>query len=377
MAEENRRALSEKNPSGSEEDQLLVVDDLTKIFYGNTHLGSPRPDVVALDGVSFDVHRGETLALVGESGSGKTTAARCILRLTQPTRGDIRYGGESILGFGPAALFDLRRRVQVVFQDPFASLDPRMTVARIVAEPLVVHRIGNASERRDRVEEMLGLVGIPYDDAHRKPHAFSGGQRQRIAIARALALSPEFVVLDEPVTALDMSIQAQVLNLLRDLQNRLALTYLLVVHDLAVAEFAAHRIAVMCRGKLVELGRTAQLLQYPLHPYTVALLSAVPVPDPAQAAKSRRIILTVDQDVDGMPRRGCPFRARCPIGRDRTVCETTEPPLADYETGHSVACHFPGELSLQATEVSATPLPVASGAPAWRYTENESQGLPR
>ena len=374
MPEESRRILSEMKAAGSRADELLVVDDLTKVFPGNTHLGSPRLDVTALDGVSFDVNRGETLALVGESGSGKTTAARCILKLTHPTRGDVRYCGDSILGLDPKQLFDLRRRMQVVFQDPFASLDPRMTVARIVAEPLVVHRVGNASERRDRVEEMLGLVGIPYDDAHRKPHAFSGGQRQRIAIARALALRPEFVVLDEPVTALDMSIQAQVLNLLRDLQNRLALTYLLVVHDLAVAEFAAHRIAVMCRGKLVELGQTAQLLKFPLHPYTVALLSAVPVPDPAQAARSRRIILNVEQDSAGLPRRGCPFRPRCPVGRDRPVCQTQEPPLASYESGHSVACHFPGELSLQGTEVSAAPLPVASGALAQPYRDNESQG---
>jgi oligopeptide transport system ATP-binding protein len=331
-------------------DELLAVENVTKVFRGTGRLRSRDNDVVALDDISFELGRGETLALVGESGSGKTTATRCILRLIEPTSGEIRFEGKSILGLAPSQLFNLRRRMQVVFQDPFASLDPRMTIEKIVEEPLVVHRLGNASERHDRVKEILELVGIPAQHANRKPQAFSGGQRQRIAIARALVLNPELVVLDEPVTALDMSIQAQVLNLLVDLQVRLGLTYLLVVHDLSVAEFAAHRIVVMYRGKLVEVGTTSRILNRPLHPYTVVLLSAVPIADPELAARSHRILLNADSFDGAGVARGCPFRLRCPIGRERSTCQERQPELAILEEGHSVACHFPGELSLRAGE---------------------------
>ena len=253
----------------------------------------------AVDGVSFDIRAGETFGLVGESGCGKSTIARCILRLTQPTGGRVLFDGADLATLGRTELRALRKRMQIVFQDPYASLDPRMTVGAIVEEPLVIHGLGTTKERRDEVATMLELVGLTPQQARRKPHEFSGGQRQRIALARALVLHPELVILDEPVSALDVSIQAQVLNLLRSLQTELGLTYLFIVHDLAVAEYFCDRLAVLYLGAVMELGERETLFRSPLHPYTDALLSAVPMPDPAVAAP---------QEPRRPPRRRRPLR---------------------------------------------------------------------
>jgi peptide/nickel transport system ATP-binding protein/oligopeptide transport system ATP-binding protein len=324
--------------------EVLRVEGLRKVFAVSGRR-STGPGVVALDGISFDVKRGETVALVGESGCGKTTAARCILRLVELTDGDVRFRGESILGLSGGDLLAFRRRLQIVFQDPYASLDPRMTVASTVGEPLAIHQLVPRRERRQHVDEILGLVGISPELSSRKPHAFSGGQRQRIAIARALIVRPELVILDEPVTALDVSVQAQVLNLLSDLQRSLHLTYVLIVHDLAVAEYAAHRVVVLYRGKVMELAATEELFRRPLHPYTAALLSAIPQPDPAASSRRQRIVLQGDISSGSQDTTGCRFAARCPIGRDRSLCRTTEPPLVENRAEHWVACHFPGELA--------------------------------
>ena len=239
----------------------------------------------------------------------------------------------------------LRKRMQIVFQDPYASLDPRMTVGAIVEEPLVIHGLGTTKERRDEVATILQLVGLTPQQARRKPHEFSGGQRQRIALARALVLNPELVILDEPVSALDVSIQAQVLNLLRSLQTELGLTYLFIVHDLAVAEYFCDRLAVLYLGAVMELGERETLFRSPLHPYTDALLSAVPVPDPAAAARRNRVVLRGDVVHFGSEVRGCRFKPRCPVGRDREVCGVEHPPLEERGSGHWVSCHFPGELA--------------------------------
>ncbi len=320
-----------------------------------------------MDGVSFDLARGETLALVGESGCGKTTIARCILRLVDPTRGSILFDGTELAQLSVDRLRPFRRRMQVVFQDPFASLDPRMSVASIVEEPLRVHKVVSATVRRSRVSEILELVGISPDMARRKPHAFSGGQRQRIAIARCLVLNPELVILDEPVSALDVSIQAQVLNLLSSLQNRLDLTYLIIVHDLAIAEYVAHRIAVLYLGRVVELAERSVLFRLPLHPYTVALLSAVPVPDPESARRRNRIVLKGELPTGTEQLAGCRFRSRCPVGRDRQQCRDQEPALTEYRRGHWVACHFPGELRPLGSHAS-------NSAMALTITDGEDRG---
>jgi oligopeptide/dipeptide ABC transporter ATP-binding protein len=300
----------------------------------------------AVDGVSLDVAEGETLALVGESGSGKSTTARLVLRLLAPTSGSVRFGGEDVLAAGRGDLRRLRRSMGVVFQDPYASLDPRMTVGAIVAEPLAVHRVGGAGAagrraRREQALDRLALVGLAPEHGDRYPHEFSGGQRQRIAIARALALEPRLVVLDEPVSALDSSIQAQVLNLLADLRERMGLSYLLIAHDLAVVRQAADRIAVMYLGRLVETAPAEALYRRPRHPYTVALLSAVPLPDPAHERSRAPTVLAGEPPNPVSPPAGCPFHPRCPRAQER--CSVERPPLAPLERGHLAACHFPHE----------------------------------
>ncbi len=323
-------------------DPYLRVQGLRKVFSHGP--GMARTTVTAVADVSFDIAGGETLALVGETGCGKSTVARCVLRLLEPTAGQILLDGRDLGTVKPAELRALRREMQIVFQDPYSSLDPRMTAAALVEEPLRIHGERDQRQRRQRVSDMLGLVGIPPDLAHRKPYAFSGGQRQRIAIARALVLNPRLVVLDEPVTALDVSIQAQVLNLLTDLQRQLGLTYLFIVHDLAVAEHIATRVAVMYLGQVAEIGDRDAVFGAPLHPYTAALLSAIPVPDPRASRRRNRILLPGEITAAGTAQRGCPFQPRCPVGRGRELCVSEAPPLAAAGPQQWVACHFPGEL---------------------------------
>jgi oligopeptide transport system ATP-binding protein len=291
--------------------------------------------VRAVDGVSFDIRPGETLGLVGESGCGKSTTARAVLGLVDATRGSVSFRGARLTGLTRRAMRRHRRALQMVFQDPYASLNPRMPVGRIVAEPLEVHGL---PDRRARVGELLDLVGLPPDAVDRYPHEFSGGQRQRIGIARALATSPEFVACDEPVSALDVSIQAQVVNLLRDLQERLGLTYLFIAHDLAVVRMISTRVAVMYLGKIVELADRDELFANPRHPYTRALLSAVPIANPRRERARERIVLTGDLPSPARPPAGCRFHTRCPLATER--CRVEEPAARDLGGGHVVACHL-------------------------------------
>jgi oligopeptide transport system ATP-binding protein len=292
----------------------------------------------AVDGISFDIPRGETLGLVGESGCGKTTAGRTILGLYPATGGSVRIGGQDILRARSHEILAIRRQAQMIFQDPFASLNPRWTVNAIVSEPLRVHRlIKNEKERAERVKELLNLVGLSGRLVNRFPHEFSGGQRQRIGIARALASEPLFVVCDEPISALDVSIQAQVVNLLEDLQDRLGLTYLFIAHDLSMVRHICDRVAVMYLGVLVEQADRDELYEHPLHPYTQALLSAVPIPDPKRDRARRRVILTGDVPSPLNPPQGCRFHPRCPIAME--ICRSNVPEWRQTEPGHWVACH--------------------------------------
>ena len=335
--------------NGSHEVALSVRDLVKTFLVGGGVFGGEKGEVSAVAGVSFEIGSGRTLGLVGESGCGKSTTARSILRLIEPTSGEVVLtrpldGGGSeridVIAADRRQLRELRRHMQIVFQDPFASLNPRMSVGTAIGELLHVHTSLTRKERGDRVGELLSLVGMNPNVADRYPHEFSGGQRQRIGVARALALNPGFLILDEPVSALDVSIQAQVLNLLEELQDRLGLTYLFIAHDLAVVRHICDDTAVMYLGKIVEQASTDRLFTEPMHPYTQALLSAVPTPNPKVQRQRSRILLEGDVPSPLNPPSGCRFHTRCPIGRDKDICRAEEPPLKEEAPGHLVACHF-------------------------------------
>jgi oligopeptide transport system ATP-binding protein len=357
---------------------LLEITDLQMFFpitrgvLISRHVG----DVRAVDGVSLSIRKGETVGLVGESGCGKSTVGRTILRLYRPTGGQIVFEGQEITTVEGSTLRGVRRRMQMIFQDPYASLNPRMTAAGIVSEPLEIHGVGTGPERRQQVRELLATVGLDPDYGDRFPHEFSGGQRQRIGVARALALHPDLIVADEPISALDVSIQAQIINLLERLQGEFGLTYLFIAHDLSVVRHISDRIAVMYLGRLVETATSRELYERPLHPYSVALLSAVPIPDPVIERRRRRIILIGDVPSPSNPPAGCHFHTRCWLrtrlgNPERCVAE--QPALREMSSGHAVACHFAEEVdgspeqSLQITGDSSagsvTTKTVASPAP--------------
>jgi len=326
--------------NGNDGAPLVEVDSLVKYFPIKKGLLSREVGRVhAVDDVTFSVREGETLGLVGESGCGKSTLGRTIVRLLDPTSGDVKFQGKSISKLGRRELRPLRREMQIVFQDPYASLNPRKRVGSIIAAPLQIHGVGDGKDRRRQVQELLETVGLSPEHYNRFPHEFSGGQRQRIGVARALALRPKLVVADEPVSALDVSIQSQMLNLLDDLQNQFQLTYIFIAHDLGVVRHVSDRIAVMYLGKLVELSPAEELYERPIMPYTEALLSAVPIPDPDLSEQRERIVLEGDVPSPINPPSGCRFHPRCRYMTD--VCREVEPPLTDYGNGHLAACHHP------------------------------------
>lgn len=318
-------------------EELLTVKNLKKYFPIKAgFLGKTVGHVKAVDDVSFTVHRGETLGLVGESGCGKSTTGRSIIRLIEPTSGEVIFDREAITALNDEQLRKKRREMQMVFQDPYASLNPRQSIEQILEEPLIVHGIGSASERKQRVKDLLEVVGLPASYARRYPHQFSGGQRQRIGIARALSVYPKLIIADEPVSALDVSIQSQVLNLMKDIQKEFHLTYLFIAHDLSVVRHISDSVGVMYLGRIVELAATRSLFKDPKHPYTQALLSAVPIPDPA--AKRERIILQGDVPSPANPPKGCAFHNRCLHVMEK--CKEIRPELLQVKEGHQVACHL-------------------------------------
>ncbi|MCD4672377.1 MAG: dipeptide ABC transporter ATP-binding protein [Anaerolineaceae bacterium] len=323
-----------------ERDVLLRVEGLKKYFpvVQGKLLGRQIQQLRAVDDVSFEVYKGETLGLVGESGCGKSTTGRSILQLYRPTGGKVFYDGTDLMKAPKSDLRRLRQKMQMIFQDPYASLNPRMTVSETVGDPIRIHKLLPRQKIEDRVKELLEMVGLNPAFANRYPHEFSGGQRQRIGIARALALQPDLIICDEPISALDVSIQAQVVNLLEDLQEKLGLTYLFIAHDLSMVRHISTRVAVMYLGVIVELADRTDLYENPLHPYTRALLSAVPIPDPKVEKKRERIILTGDVPSPIQPPSGCRFRTRCPLAAD--VCAAERPAFREVASGHSVACHF-------------------------------------
>ena len=366
--------MAESRPGSAGGGQVLLsVTDLTKHFPIRAGIfGRPRGAVRAVDGISLEIAPGETLGLVGESGCGKTTAGRCILRLIEPTSGQIRFDGTDVLALAPRELRALRRQMQIVFQDPFSSLNPRMTVGAAIREGLTIHRLAEGRAADQRVRQLLEEVGLQPEYASRYPHEFSGGQRQRIGIARALSVEPRFIVCDEPVSALDVSVQAQVINLLRDLQRQRELAYLFIAHDLAVVEHIADRVAVMYLGRIVELAYAADLYREPLMPYTQALLSAVPVPDPS--TRRQRIVLAGDVPSPANPPPGCPFHPRCHHPAKDAACARIVPPLEEKAPGHWAACikQEPTTVSWEAQrEAGGTqppqrylPLPIMKSQPA-------------
>ena len=325
--------------TSSQDDVLVSVQDLQMYFPVRSGIIFQRKiaDIKAVDGVSFEIRRGETLGLVGESGCGKTTTGRCILQLYKPTAGNVLFEGQDLTTLKGGQLRRFRRRMQMIFQDPYSSLDPRQNAGSIIGEPLIVHKMTNSrGEYREQVAELLSVVGLNPSMANRFPHEFSGGQRQRIGVARALAVRPSLIVCDEPVSALDVSIQAQVINLLEDLQEQFNLTYLFIAHDLSVVRHISDRIAVMYLGKIMELADRTELYENPLHPYTKALLSAVPIPDPVIESQRERIILTGDVPSPLRPPPGCVFHTRCPIAIDE--CSQVVPELRNVGNEHWVSC---------------------------------------
>jgi peptide/nickel transport system ATP-binding protein/oligopeptide transport system ATP-binding protein len=342
---------------------LVEVRDLVKHFPIRGGVLQRTVGLVqAVDGVSFDVAHGETLGLVGESGCGKTTVGRLILRLIEPTSGTIRFDGKDITNLKGSALKAYRRRMQIIFQDPYASLDPRTPIGDSIGEGLRIHGIGTSSERRAKVARIMDMVGLQQYHARRYPHEFSGGQRQRIGIARALVLEPDLVVCDEPVSALDVSIQAQVLNLLKSLQRELGLTYVFVAHNMGVVEHISDRVAVMYLGRIAEIAERTALFRQQEHPYTVALMSAIPVPDPE--VRRQRVILTGDVPSPVNPPSGCTFHPRCPLRAslgNPDVCVTTEPALEDVGGGHLCACHFRGPNAPGAVAAASTVEAITAG----------------
>lgn len=324
----------------SEKETLLQIKDLVKHFPIKQGIIFKREVAVvhAVDGISFDIYKGETLGLVGESGCGKSTTGRAIMRLFKPTSGQILFEGVNLVDLPAEEMRKTRKHLQMIFQDPYASLNPRMTVGEMIGEAMVIHRTGSRYEIRDRVLDLLEKVGLNPAFSNRYPHEFSGGQRQRIGIARALALDPKLIVCDEPISALDVSIQAQVVNLLEDLQEELGLTYLFIAHDLSMVNHIADRVAVMYLGLIMEIAECSELWNNPLHPYTLALMSAVPIPNPRLEEKRKRIILEGDVPSPINPPSGCPFRTRCSLVQD--ICAKDKPEMREISPGHIVACHM-------------------------------------